>query len=841
MAKFFETDSGKLIKNAEVDGYHIAERLMEGLMFQVEILEDDTLQVSVKEEDEPYFSQFNKEMFFNMVKDYVNSNQNHYSSTNNFYVPETNGQEKCWLVEKNTDGVIGEELETRPTTDQPTDQPTDQVVAEEEVEPDLGQYKTKKKYLNFISGVNGRKVRLNRKSAFISGKYFSGILDDYTFKITVKDESTIDFEVVDDRELPDGITIDRLIEMLDSKELSGYTQKYIVSEMPFKDSDDMLCYLETEEVKPIDKLATLIKGKTQISDKGRSKLASLFGSINTSKEDDDVEVEEDIVEEDIVEEEKSESLSYIQEQFIKMNEDKINEIKNRIATSETNIEKFQRDIKSTESKLDKEKEALKLLEDRLESFEPMAPSNGYVFMISEERKDSELTLDDKTIEVATKISQMLNLKADLVIKNLTDGYYEIKLGNSNDIESKLNLTRELSDLVDRIDLTGEFKLVNENTVHYIGKLNWHQLTQRMLKLGFEQDPEFDRLMNSNSYSSEFKVNEKFDPKDPNEILSDIAISQGMNFGEFSEGIQNGSIGEEKSTELEENPKLINLRTFDEPTDIIIVGMHSENQEDAYLTDDESQYKLYKGNKCVNEYITSDGFLNVYRAKDFLEYMNSLNEGDTGSIYSDSIENFLDFGEIIYVPNYKGGVNIGVVDFFGNTYEIENLDMIHYNIKGCDDIYDLGADVFIQINEDVDIQIIADMEEFNKIFNQGEDFQLDYMNPNQNNSNNLTTPTQISQNYQILKEGDLVFEGSYEECKDYVRTKLYKYRNNADFIKQYDSYNPNTNETSVLYRSDEFSEILFLEESEEEKEKSESWSSRGFWKKNLKNLKNLFNN
>ena len=35
--KHFETESGKTIKTAQFDGYSIGDRLLEGLMFQVDI------------------------------------------------------------------------------------------------------------------------------------------------------------------------------------------------------------------------------------------------------------------------------------------------------------------------------------------------------------------------------------------------------------------------------------------------------------------------------------------------------------------------------------------------------------------------------------------------------------------------------------------------------------------------------------------------------------------------------------------------------------------------------------------------------------------------------------
>ena len=47
--------------------------------------------------------------------------------------------------------------------------------------------------------------------------------------------------------------------------------------------------------------------------------------------------------------------------------------------------------------------------------------------------------------------------------------------------------------------------VVDGSFEYRGTLNWHQLVSKMLRKGFEQDPDFDKLCQSNSYESKEEV------------------------------------------------------------------------------------------------------------------------------------------------------------------------------------------------------------------------------------------------------------------------------------------------------------------------------------------------
>jgi hypothetical protein len=395
-------------------------------------------------------------------------------------------------------------------------------VEEEVKEIIIGEFKPKRKFLNFISSVNGAKVRFIRDIAFVEGKKLSGMLEGVIFKITICDEGTINFEeqVEDGKEpVSNPEMIKRLISDIDDIDVTGYVQKFVVNGLPFKDINGDLCYLEVEHKKPIDVLASIFNDKEEeenmnISEKGLSVLDQLFSeeekvdkvtSILDQLFPDDIEDnKEELIE--VVEETKSESLSYMEESFRKMNEAKVKELESRIEIKTKDIRKYDTDIKHAETKLKETEEELGVLQTRLETMTPGDEPNGYVFLVSDEQK-LETGLDESTKNIADKIADIMKLKKDVLFKYLTGGYYNISIGKKDDIISNIDdkeLVKLFSEKISSIDPSGKFSFDEVNgrqVVQYRGDLNWHQLTSKLIRKGFEQDENFDKLAGSNSYET----------------------------------------------------------------------------------------------------------------------------------------------------------------------------------------------------------------------------------------------------------------------------------------------------------------------------------------------------
>ena len=383
---------------------------------------------------------------------------------------------------------------------------TEQETKTEEVkEPIIGEFKPKRKFLNFVSAVNGAKIRFIRDIAFLKAEKLSGILDGVVFKITICDEGTINFEEVDTNRC-DKAMIQRFIDELSETPTTGYAQKFVVSGFEFTDVDDKRCYLEVEEKKPIDKLKALFD-KPEVSERGLSILDQLFGSdedLNTLRMPVPEPVEEDYsmvadLSED-VSELKNESTSYMEESFRKMNEGKVIELKSRIEEKQKEVTQCNREISQSEKKLKESTEQLGVLETRLETMSPGDEPNGFVFYVSEEQKN-ETGLDENTKAIADKIADLMSLKKDVLFDYLTGGFYKIKIAKKDDITNQdFKLDKEAYEKISTLDVTGKMTVV-DGSFEYRGTLTWHQLVSKMLRKGFEQNPDFDKLCQSNSYES----------------------------------------------------------------------------------------------------------------------------------------------------------------------------------------------------------------------------------------------------------------------------------------------------------------------------------------------------
>jgi len=386
---------------------------------------------------------------------------------------------------------------------------------DEKKSPVIGSFTPKRKFLNFVTGLKGR-VRLLSNYAFIKGEQFSGMLEGSVFKVTICDEGTINFEEVDTNQTTSDM-IKNFIDEIDSRDVTGYTKKFVVSGLEFYDDDAKPCYLEVEHTKPIDKLFSLFDEDSdqEISEAGMSILDALFNSETDEElqrefegESDeeiqlsmkDVQIILDAVDNPPVPNEslKNAAQSFMEESFKKMNDDKIIELKDRIDKTEKEIVKLNYEIKQSESKLDSSKENLRVLNTRLSSLQPKDDPVGYDFFISSEIK-SEIEPDENLVAVVEKLAPIMKLNVPVVIDMLTGSHFNIKIKNQNDEEE---VSRDIVQKISKIDLSGSITMITSTEYEYRGELNWHQLVDKMIRMGFEQNPEFDKECGSNSYESE---------------------------------------------------------------------------------------------------------------------------------------------------------------------------------------------------------------------------------------------------------------------------------------------------------------------------------------------------
>jgi len=564
----------------------------------------------------------------------------------------------------------------------------------------IGEFKPKRKFLNFVSAISGARVRLLRTTAFLKGEKISGVLEGVKFKVTICDEGTINFEEIDTNQ-SDKAMIQRLINDIDSMDVTGYAQKFIVANLEFRDADDQLCYLEVEHQKPIDRFASILDSlkeeeakveevSTTISDKGLSFLDSLFG--DDSEDVVDETTEDELVENEEVEvETKSESLSYLEESFRKMNEEKVNELKRRIEDSQKDIIKYKNDINFAERKLNEVNDNLGVLQTRLETMTPGDEPNGYVFFVSEEQK-SELGLDDTTKEVAGKIADLMNLKKDVLLKHLTEGFYNIRIAKKDDFNSE-ELEKEIVSKLLSIDPMGKISK-SETGFEYRGELNWHQIVQKMIRAGFEQESEFDKFCNSNSYESKWSETEESDDSNPLNDLTNQLNSVSAN-----------KLSDSNDTDDNDGDFYAeDLKTFTETTDLVFIGTGDYNGDngDIMITDDYSGFEVFvDGVKHKRKWggFESDGFVTIMTMTQYHKWYAQA-KSEHGDMKDSGIEGF-------FVPGFKGTIQVGAkLEDGGYVKNIDFSDFIQHQFEDCYDVFinlPTGTEVH-ELNNDLTLPI-----------------------------------------------------------------------------------------------------------------------------------------
>ena len=555
-------------------------------------------------------------------------------------------------------------------------------------EPLIGEFKPKRKFLNFISAVNGARIRFIRDVAFLKGEKLSGVLEGAIFKITICDEGTINIEEQEGTNLSDKAMIQRLLNEIDEIDVTGYAQKFVVAGLEFADVKGDRCYLEVEHQKPIDKLKSLFdeEEKVEVSDKGMSLLDQLFSDEVEEEFDEDHALSEvmnsmldDLSEEDvktILEEvenpsEPNDKLkvaaeTYMEQQFRKMNEAKIIELEYRIDETKKEIIRYKNDAKQSETKAEEKVEALGILETRLETMKPGEEPNGYVFFVSEEMKDME-ELDETEAKVAAKIADIMKLKKDVLVKMLTEGYYKIKIAKSDDITNQdFELDKEIYNKIMTLDINGKM-LLTDSEFQYRGKLNWHQLVAKMIKSGFAQDEEFDKLCNSNSYES--KEEEKVEVKEVEKVEV-----------------------ETKNTSTEIKSK--DLRTYNEETTLVVMGTidHNDNR-DVEITDDYTSFGVYVGDKKVKGFYESDGFISIMTLPEFKIWQSQYPDIMTDGA---GIDSFL-------LPDFKGTIGVTAMVDGEFTSDFDLSDYIEHQLE--------DAEVFLTLPEGTEI---IKMDDYHKV-------------------------------------------------------------------------------------------------------------------------------
>ena len=378
-------------------------------------------------------------------------------------------------------------------------------MSEETLETTIGQFKTKTKFLEFIGG----KGQLNfiSKEATIEGKYLSGLgLDGITFKLTICDEGTVNFDEVDTNQTTKEQR-ERLLEIIEEKTIRPLMKKMVINELPFFSTKEVSgkkisLYLAVDYVKPINKLANFLQeGEVKVDETHANKINSLMDLLG---EDDDTEInnQEEVVVEEIKDPEKNESWrDAVLESMESMKASKKAELEEKLKNRKSELFLLERDYKLTSSKLEECKSDIDLLKSRLKTFEPEKTKNGYIFNVSEimnEKVQLEPEIEDL---IKDKISKVKGINVENFMKLFQIGEHKIRLCKKvEDQFIEITDFTEIDEELNQILQNSDIKFfIEDNSIIYRGELAWAEIVNQMIKDGFEQDSEWDKVCGSNSY------------------------------------------------------------------------------------------------------------------------------------------------------------------------------------------------------------------------------------------------------------------------------------------------------------------------------------------------------
>jgi hypothetical protein len=388
----------------------------------------------------------------------------------------------------------------------------------------IGNFKTKDRFIDFIGGSNN--INFISNEAYIEGKQLSGLdYDGIRFKLTICDEGTVNFEEVGTNHTTSEQR-QRLLELISDKTLVTYRKRWCVRELQFESvnkvgNKNITLFLSVEHERPIDRLASIFDDETvsevEVSDEVSDKIDDFLSSLGL---EDDTAVEDDI-EIEVVEEVPSYQ-SALEASFEKMKIEKIEEIKSRIVQKEKDIYIFEKDVDRSNKKVEDAKSELKLLEDRLETLQPTEPFNGYYFNVSE-RLNEKVELSPEIEEVIlSKIKKIKGINSGAFMKLFENGEYQIRLSQKTDdgiieVTDMSTMSEDIRKILFKVGIGGDVLGKTDNRLIYIGDMTWGQIVTKMVKMGFGQESEFDKMCGSNSFKSNMEEKEKTEENMNNEI------------------------------------------------------------------------------------------------------------------------------------------------------------------------------------------------------------------------------------------------------------------------------------------------------------------------------------
>jgi hypothetical protein len=173
-------------------------------------------------------------------------------------------------------------------------------------------------------------------------------------------------------------------------------------------------YIAVDYKRPIDILSSLFDDEddtsVEVSGEQGDKLDQLLSFFG--EEEDDEEATENVHDPVQIPEdqptETPEKMSYLEESFLRMREEKIQELEKRIRNQMTELAKYKVEKMNVENKISRAENDLKLLQSRIDSLKPKDVPNGYIFYVSEELNQKTSLPEDVEMIIRDRVSKIKN-------------------------------------------------------------------------------------------------------------------------------------------------------------------------------------------------------------------------------------------------------------------------------------------------------------------------------------------------------------------------------------------------------------------------------------------------
>jgi len=371
-----------------------------------------------------------------------------------------------------------------------------------------GKYQTNIKFLEFVGGKGNLNFISNE--ATVQARYLSGLdLDGIVFKLTINDDSSVDFDEVDTNRTSFEQR-QRLLSIIEDKTTTSYRNRNVIQEIEFESiqqvkGKNIPLYLSVDFTKPIDKLGSLIDDvDVSISDDAMNNLDTL---INSWLDEEPSLIYDEVTEIhnlDIVEDDESVYVSNLEDSFTKLKKEKYDELKKNKKQKFKQLSNLKAKHLMGENEIKELESDIELLDSRIENLGIETSDNGYYFFVSE-RMNEEVSLDSEVEKTIRKVvSKVKSINVENFMKLFKDGEFHIKIGIKIGDEIKpIDNIKDLIMIDDEFYSLLPFEDLEFDKDYLILKtdLSWSKIVNKMVNSGFSQDPQFDEMCGSNSYQS----------------------------------------------------------------------------------------------------------------------------------------------------------------------------------------------------------------------------------------------------------------------------------------------------------------------------------------------------